>query len=432
VALGRKIRSIDKRAYAGKAAADKAAATVEKARAREAQKQADETKAMQMAEAHTAKVVVTTDHEGIAGDFCYDDNDHDHDDDHDDDHAHDDGGNTDVWNSQGSTLHAVGDGGSASIAQPSNPQSRQVPMPRDGQMPAGKVLWIGRAGQWVLASVVSWWGRRWRGSGQWYRVRYVDGTAEWKELSTATRAVPGHDEGTNWAFPEDDDDDGAEIGSLEEAYGLEPGALALVGGAAGKQPSKGGGSGTGNCDGRGGASAVEVAVNGTAAPNLDNGNNAAAASETGRRCAGVEMEASATGVAQLHALQQALLKVKAEKAEAEAALHRRDAEIAGLKRALTDVELIDADSGASGVMQGPVEEPPLKRRRLAEKSGAHLTQALARQVEIKREEVADEQDERGYQVRFTDALQSKFDELAKVAIAGGADAAAVCACRAGR
>ena len=96
------------------------------------------------------------------------------------------------------------------------------------------------------------------------------------------------------------------------------------------------------------------------------------------------------------------------------------------------VELIDADSGASGVMQGPAEEPPLKRRRLAEESGAHFTQALARQVEIKREEVADEQDERGYQVRFTDALQSKFDELAKVAIAGGADAAAVCACRAGR
>ena len=138
-----------------KAAADKAAATVEKAR--EAQKQADETKAMQMAEAHTAKGVVTTDHEGIAGDFCYDDY----------DHAHDDGGNTYVWNSQASTLHAVGDGGSASVAQPSNPQSRQVPMPRDGQMPAGKVLWIGGAGQWVLASVVSWWGRRWRGSGQW-------------------------------------------------------------------------------------------------------------------------------------------------------------------------------------------------------------------------------------------------------------------------
>ena len=160
-----------------------------------------------------------------------------------------------------------------------------VLMAPDGEMPLGKVLWIGRAGEWVLASVDKWWGRRWRGSGHWYRMRFADGNGEWKDLSEDVRAVPGHDKGTNWSFPEDEGD---EIVSLEAAYGLEQGALA---GSKAARKKGGGGTSKGGRSGRGGGTAddtssdaaIAMAMDGTAASKRKGGSKAAAASAAAPR-----------------------------------------------------------------------------------------------------------------------------------------------------
>jgi histone H2A len=118
--------------------------------------------------------------------------------------------------------------------------------------------------------------------------------------------------------------------------------------------------------------------------------------------------------------------VEHERDEARQRVAVLEVELEQAKQDARAVDVVDVDSGERGVMQVPEQAgPPAKRQRHAEEAGAFFAKHLQGQVKVKVEEVEDEREERGYQVRFTDSWQSKFDEVAAIACAAGADTKAI-------
>ena len=91
-----------------------------------------------------------------------------------------------------------------------------------------------------------------------------------------------------------------------------------------------------------------------------------------------------------------------------------------LKRRLAEDDVVDLCDGDA--------PPPEKKRTLRDVVDEEKDATLKR-VKLEQANAAGEaeeaQDTLGYQVRFTDALQTKIDELAALAKESGADAAAV-------
>ena len=114
-------------------------------------------------------------------------------------------------------------------------------------------------------------------------------------------------------------------------------------------------------------------------------------------------------------------------------------ELAELKAQVANLKRQRPDDDAAIDLTDDIDERRHKRSRLGERHDAETTAHLARvksekvaAIEEKKEaleEKEDAQETLGYQVRTTDALMTKIDELAALARASGADPAAVNAIR---
>ena len=115
-------------------------------------------------------------------------------------------------------------------------------------------------------------------------------------------------------------------------------------------------------------------------------------------------------------------------------LERKDTMSSEMKRLRTEaysVDLYDVDAGITETVQGS-DEPAAKRIQREQVAGARLSAALQeRLVKVKAEKTEAEEEaeyeiqEKSYQIRATNSLQTKVDEMRTLALAASADASAI-------
>ena len=123
-------------------------------------------------------------------------------------------------------------------------------------------------------------------------------------------------------------------------------------------------------------------------------------------------------------------ELEVQRLKAASAINRVEAaelEVEQLKAQLHAVEVFDVDTDQTEqIVRRDVEPAPKRLKRLQEGSSELQAQATKAQVRVKQEkaEVAedleDTQDNYQTQITFTDTLQTKLDEMAKLALANGA------------
>ena len=98
-----------------------------------------------------------------------------------------------------------------------------------------------------------------------------------------------------------------------------------------------------------------------------------------------------------------------------------------LKEPLCAVELVGLNTNQSSVVTRPDVEPAHKRlKRLKTRSNALQVQTMQTLVDVKQEkaelaeDLEDTQNDYQTQITFTDTLQTKLDEMKKLALANGA------------
>jgi hypothetical protein len=112
----------------------------------------------------------------------------------------------------------------------------------------------------------------------------------------------------------------------------------------------------------------------------------------------------------------------------------KDVENERLRREVFGVEVHDVDGGVTRVVEVGEEgtEPVLARMQRDQVAGARVAEVLqVRLVEVKKEKTEAEEEleyeieEKGYQIRATNSLQTKVDDLKALALNAGADASAI-------